>query len=288
MKIGIIGAGRVGTSFGKYISELCLDNYYLQGFYSKTYENAIISANFCNTKAFKSLSELLMSSDTLFIAVSDSEVKNVWDCIDKNLIENKIICHFSGVLSSDVFNGADSYKAYTGSIHPAYAFNDKFNSWKGLNKIIFTVEGSNLFLSEIQKLFNLTQNKICIIDKSIKPLYHTATSIASNHLMGLIDMVVKIFEQCGFSQEIAYRVITPLMKDNLCNALDNGVVSALTGPIERGDIQTVEKHISSLNGNQLLVYKSLGKQVVEIAKKKHKNNKCLAEKHRYIERILSQ
>ena len=143
MKIGVIGAGRVGTSVAKYISENT--EHLITGFYSRTLKSAEESADFCNTKAFSELSELLMSSDTLFITVSDSEIKNVWDCIDKTLVRNKIICHFSGSLSSDVFTEAYEYGAYTGSIHPVYAFSSKFSSYKLLKNAFFTLEGCGFF-----------------------------------------------------------------------------------------------------------------------------------------------
>lgn len=288
MKIGIVGAGRVGTTFGKYISKLSNSNYTLQGFYSKTYSNAVKSADFCNAKAFKSLDSMLMSSNTLFIAVPDSEIKNIWDCIDKSLIKNKIICHFSGSLSSDVFCNADSYGAYTGSVHPVYAFSDKFNSWQGLKDAMFTIEGDCTFIDEMKKLFKITENKFFVINKESKYLYHASTAMASNQLMGLIYTSVQMLEECGFNTKDAYSLLKPLMFNNLTNAFNNGVEYALTGAIERGDVSTVENHLTVLDENERAIYKSLGKQVVEIAKHKHNEDFELQEKHRYIERILSQ
>lgn len=285
MKIGIIGAGRVGTSIGRYIKDR-VPKHIVSGFYSRTYDETIKSANFCNTKVFERLQDLVKSSDTLFITVTDGEIKNVWDCIDKDLIKNKIICHFSGTLSSDVFTDADDYGAYTGSIHPVYAFSSKFDSYKGLNKAVFTAEGDNVFLQNVPCLFSEAGNKVCVIQKEKKPFYHAGASMASNHLVALLHTVIEMFKKCGFSESDAYTVLAPLMMDNLNNALKNGVNQALTGPIERGDVTTVEKHLSVISAEQTKIYKSLGMQVLSIAENKHKSNEILTEKYRCIERML--
>lgn len=284
MKIGIIGAGRVGTAIAKYIS-LQVSQNCMSGFYNRDYSKALESADFCNTKAYTSLNDLVKSSDTLFIATQDSEIGNVWECIDKDLIRNKFIGHFSGSLSSDVFSGAECYGAYTGSVHPMYAFSDRFNSYKGLDSVVFTAEGCSEFLENIQPVFEQCGNTVCTIDKQKKPMYHAVASMASNHMLGLLGMVVDMLVRCGFEKENAYKLLTPLITGNLENALQNGVEYALTGPIERGDISTVEKHLSVLYGEQSELYKQLGKQVVKIAQRKN-SEEPLAEKYSYIEKEL--
>ncbi len=285
MKIGIIGAGRVGCSMAKYITT-CTGYHTITGFYDCNKQYAQQAADFCNTKAFNSLTDLTRSSDTLFLTVSDSQITTVWECIDKALIKNKIICHFSGSLSSDVFAGATGYGTYCGSVHPVYAFSDRFNSYKGLNSAVFTVQGDSVFLQNISALLTQLGNKVCVIDKNSKVLYHTAMSMASNQLLGLLDAVVNMLKDCGFSQEQAYSALTPLMADNLQTALQNNVDYALTGPIERGDVSTVQAHLNAINSEQKEIYKALGKQVLNVAKNKNSNNQQLAEKYGCIERML--
>ncbi len=284
MKIGIIGAGRVGTAIAKYIT-LKATKHSITGFYSLHYSNALQSADFCNTKAYTSLDDLVRSSDTLFIATQDSEISNVWECIDKSLIKDKFIGHFSGSLSSDVFTSAEYYGAYSGSIHPMYAFSDRFNSYKGLDSVVFTAEGCNEFLKAVAPLFEECGNTVCVIDKQYKALYHTSASMASNHLIGLLSTVVDMLMQCGFERDNAYKLLYPLMTDNLENALKNGAEYALTGPIERGDIATINKHLSVLGDEQAKLYKLLAKQVLKVAQRKN-NEEQLAEKYRYIEKEL--
>lgn len=284
MKIGIIGAGRAGCSIGKYITvNSDLDT--LTGFYNRSHQKAVEAADFCNTTAFDTLEELVSASNTLFITVNDSQIKNVWDCIDKNSLENKIICHFSGSISSDVFADAESYGAYVGSVHPVYAFNNRFDSYKNMNGIVFTIEGHPIFLDKISELFSYNGNRVCFINKNKKPLYHAAASMASNHLLGLLNMSVEILQECGFSKKEAYRFLKPLMLNNLNSAFDTDVEGALTGPIERGDLDTVIHHLEVLDDHQRAIYKALGLEILDIAQRKN-YNKADVQKYSQVKKEL--
>ena len=121
--IGIIGAGKVGTTLGAY---LCQNQIAVSGYYSRTFESAVSAADFTDTVAYYSIGELVDASDTLFIATPDAEIGNTWDCIAKYGLKDKIVCHFSGSLSSYVFSGIETAGAAGCSIHPMFAFSDKF------------------------------------------------------------------------------------------------------------------------------------------------------------------
>ena len=74
MKVGFIGAGKVGFSLGKYFKEKNVD---VTGYYSKSPESAKSAADFTNTKAYDAISDLLRESDTLFITVPDQNIGEV-------------------------------------------------------------------------------------------------------------------------------------------------------------------------------------------------------------------
>ena len=101
MQIGIIGAGKVGCSLGKYLKDAGVT---VTGYFSRTVESAQEAADFTQTKVFANVQDLVKASDTLFITTPDGSIGDVWDCIAKLSIQNKIICHFSGSLSSVVFS----------------------------------------------------------------------------------------------------------------------------------------------------------------------------------------
>lgn len=271
MNIGIIGAGKVGVSVGRYLKD---NNIQISGFYDIDSENAAFAAQFTQTDCFSELKELVKVSDTLFITTPDTVIGSVWDCIIKNKnmsVKNKIVCHFSGALSSDVFTDSQSTGAFVCSIHPMLAFSDKLTSYRIPANTFFALEGDETAVSAIKSLFESLGNTVCRIDKRKKSLYHTAASVLSNELVALIDMGYSLLEQCGFSREEAVGATQNLVSGNVKSVLENGCVNALTGPVERNDLQTIKKHVESLNGEDRQIYILLAKRLVKLAKVKNGN-----------------
>ena len=109
MQIGIIGAGKVGCSVGKYLQEndaLRKAGYHITGYAGRRKESVEEAATFTGTTPFYLLSELVKKNDIVCIATPDSQIKTVWEELCKFSLEGKIVCHFSGSLSSDLFTGS--------------------------------------------------------------------------------------------------------------------------------------------------------------------------------------
>lgn len=279
MNIGIIGAGRVGFSIGRFLSDR---NIHIVGYYDSDYDNAVSAAKFTKTDCFSDIEQLVNLSDTLFITTPDSIISQVWDCIKEMSVSNKIICHFSGSLSSDVFSGADKLGTKVCSVHPMLAFNDKYSSYKNLDNAFFTVEGNEAAVLAVENLLCPLGAEVCRIKSDSKPLYHTAASVLSNSVIALLDLGYSLLQQCGFSREEAINATSRLVTGNINSVLNNDCISALTGPIERADGQTVEKHLQSLSGNDKLIYTALAKRLVNLAKIKNKD-----KDYGEIEKLLS-
>ena len=270
MNIGIIGAGKVGVSVGRYLKD---NNIQIAGFYDIDCDNAAFAAQFTNTDCFSDLEELVKVSDTLFITTPDAVIGSAWDCIIKNnmSVQNKIVCHFSGALSSDVFTDSQSTGASVCSVHPMLAFSDKLTSYRIPANTFFALEGDETEVSAMKTLFENLGNTVCVIDKSKKSLYHTAASVLSNELVALLDMGYSLLEQCGFSRDEAVKATQNLVLGNVKSVLENGCVNALTGPVERNDLQTVKKHVESLKGEDRQIYILLAKRLVNLAKARNKD-----------------
>lgn len=81
MKIGIIGAGKVGCSIGKYLTE---HGFSVAGYCSKSKKSVEEAATFTNTKAYDSLAELVAESTILFLTTPDGALESVWNELKKN------------------------------------------------------------------------------------------------------------------------------------------------------------------------------------------------------------
>lgn len=266
MDIGIIGAGKVGCSMGKYVVQHRIS---VLGYYSKTKQSAMEAAELTRTECFEDLTDIILASDTLWIATPDDRIREVWDCIAKYDIQDYIICHFSGSLSSDVFSGIEKKKAHPCSIHPIYAFSDKNTSYQKLNEAYFTIEGDDYAVEHMTALLQKMGNHVTRIKPQRKALYHSAASLVSNHVLGVIHAGIQTMEDCGFTREEAYQALTPLILNNVQNACEKGCREALTGPIERNDVETVDRHLAALTGTAKDIYESIGSELVIMAKEKH-------------------
>lgn len=268
IRFGFIGAGKVGFSLGKYLKE---KNINVSGYYSNNINSAKEAAIFTNTNYYNDLRDIIKDSDTIFITTPDQEIQKVWNEIKKLPINNKLICHCSGSISSEIFSDINCHGAYCYSIHPMFAVSSKYNSYKDFQKAFITIEGDKKHRQFLKDFFKSLGNDCEIISKENKSLYHISCVMVSNLVLGLINNGVQYLEKCGFEKEMAIKALFPLIEFNLKNIKDTGIVNSLTGPVERGDLGTIIKHCNALNEEERELYKLLSKNILNIAIKKNQN-----------------
>lgn len=266
MKIGFIGAGKVGFSLGKYFS---VNNISVTGYYSKSSFSSKEAAEFTNSKFYKTINLLIMDSDMIFITTPDDVVEEVWQNIKSYNLKDKILCHTSGSLSSKIFSSIDNSGAYAYSIHPMFPFSDKYNTYKYLRNCYFSIEGSEKYLLEIKNLINSLGNSTLIIDQDKKALYHLANVTVSNLILSLLDKGCGYLAQCGVDEKVALNSLMPLIENNILNLKEKGFINALTGPVERNDLGTLKKHVEAIPLGDLSFYKNLSLNLLKLSKEKH-------------------
>lgn len=266
MKIGFIGAGKVGMTLGKYFT---LHGISLSGYYSPNH--AQDAADFTHTQAYSSLEELANDSDALFLTVPDGCITAVYQTLPRHAVKGKLICHCSGALSAEkAFPGIDSVGAYGYSVHPLFSVSDAYRSYRELTDVFFCVEGDPAHLEEVTGLLKGCGNPVQVISAEHKVLYHAAAAIASNHVLALVAHSLSLMEQCGFSREGALSALRPILVGNMAHGAADGPVKSLTGPIERCDTGTVSKHLAAMpTDDDRLLYALLSEKLVTVAEEKH-------------------
>lgn len=279
MRIGFIGAGKVGFTLGRYISErgrksenedcsrfsaVCVT-----GYYSLHYESSEAAALFTDTRAYESLEALVRESDAIVITVPDDRIEMIWNSIKKLDISSKLICHCSGAVTSKIFSGVAEAGAYAYSIHPIYAVNSKEESYKKLGEAVFTVEGDARYQSDICDYLRYLGNECIIISADSKVKYHCSAVFASNLVTGLYKMACDMLTECGFPEEMAEKALLPLFTGNVSNIASQGIKESLTGPVERNDAETVEKHLQVISDRHRQVYMLLTERLIDVAGEKH-------------------
>ena len=267
MKTGFIGAGKVGCSLGRYF---VLNGLSVSGFFDVDEESARTAAEFVGTDFVTELEELVRNSDALFLTVPDGLISTVWNQIKDMPVEGRFICHCSGALSAeDAFPGIKDRGAFGYSVHPLFAVSDKFHSYEELPHAFFTIEGDEEHLNDITALFQSFGNPVRNIKAKDKVKYHCAAAICSNQVIALIQESLDLLSECGFDEESALSALAPIITGNVAHIVKDGTAGSLTGPVERGDTDTVKKHLNCLNEEDRLLYRLLSRKLLYVGKKKN-------------------
>ena len=268
MKIGFIGAGRVGFSLGRYLAE---NGIFITGFFSRSLRSSTEAAKFTKSRVYESIAELVGDSDVIFLTVPDSAIKEVYEQVKAVGIGGKQICHCSGAMSvSEAFPDIARYGASGFSIHPLFPITSKYDSFKELGKAFFCIEGSDEFITVWVELFRRMGNGTKIISSDSKAQYHAACAISSNLVCALAAESLSLMEKCGFSQVEALKAFQPLIMNNIKRILALGPVEALSGPVECNDIGMVRKHLECMDSDtDRSMYKAVSMKLVDVAQQKH-------------------
>lgn len=277
MNIGFIGAGKVGCTLGKYFSTDPETK--IIGYYSRSSRSAEEAACFTDSKSYLDMKGLIDACDMIFLTVPDGSIQDTWNQVKGYDIKEKIICHCSGSMScSDAFDGIEETGAFGYSAHPLFAVSDKFNAYRELTGVFFTLEEANAKssspagpgLAALQGLLSRLGNPTGIIDGKDKTTYHCAAAMASNLVCGLIDQSIELMKRCGFTDETAVQALAPILTGNMEHIAHRGPTASLTGPIERNDIETVGKHLDCLNdGGEKEIYRLLSSRLIHMAQVRH-------------------
>ncbi len=255
MKVGFIGSGKVGFSFGMFLASKDVP---LTGYYNRHFESAKQAAEKLSCYAYDSIERLVSQSDLVAITVNDDQIDAVVDTIMAlNMdLSRKIFFHMSGAhdcLSLKKMN-ADSF-----SLHPLKAFPQAVDEPSVFNDVVFSLEGATL---TSRKWLDALEIDYFEIQSSQKAIYHAAAVIVSNYLVAVIDFGLNQFKEIGIDKMTAKKALWPLITGTLSNIEILGTEKALTGPIVRGDCETIEKHLAVMEASSKALYKALGRHTL--------------------------
>lgn len=248
MKIGFVGAGKVGKALGLYFKRHGLE---LSGYCSRTKKSAQEAAALTGTRMFGELGDLVCCSDVVFITVPDQEITQV-DQKAAGILKNDstredtLWIHASGAHSSACLSNLKKLGCGVGSMHPLQSFNEPLSSSERLEAICFTIEGTEKAVAALKRILHATGGKYSSIDAQDKPLYHAGACVISNFMVTLLESGIRFFESAGMEREHIVQAISPLIDATLSNVKERGTIDALTGPIVRGDCNTIDVHMQAI------------------------------------------
>ncbi len=174
--------------------------------------------------------------------------------------------HLSGALSTDVLTPLHATGFAIGSIHPLQAVADSYSGSDRLAGSAFAIAGEPAALGTARRIVEAVGGRPIVVPPTLRPLYHAAAVFASNYLLAATSLAVRMFTEAGVSEEDAIAAILPLMRGTMANLEDLGLSAALTGPVARGDADTVRLHLGRLSATERPLYCALGLETLRLAR----------------------
>ncbi len=274
--VSIVGAGTLGSLFAR---ELSGRGYPIASIINRTGRTALALAKSVKCrKASTQISDIDPRTQIILIAVSDDAVAETASRLAtlKTLRHRTLFAaHCSGVHSADALRPLRLKGATVASIHPIQTFpaaRSGLPARAKLSGIYFGVDADRKALPQAEALVRALGGTPVVIPAELKPLYHVACVFASNYLMvhlGVVDEIArKLSLRASWSE-----VFGPLIATSMGNVVKRPLADALTGPIVRGDIATIDRHLDALAAHApefLPLYTVAGLNLGRIARDKGK------------------
>ncbi|KUK10411.1 MAG: NADP oxidoreductase, coenzyme F420-dependent [Clostridia bacterium 41_269] len=270
MRMGFIGAGVVGTAMGKILKG---KGFEIVGYCSRSQKSAERAAEVTGSRWFKDPADLASRCQLLFITTPDSAIRETAEKLAKKgaFFKGQVVAHMSGSLKADVLSPARDFGAFVLSIHPIQSCADVEQGIKNLSRSVFSLEGDREGIEVGRRIVEALGGRYFILSGEDKALYHAALCMVSNYLVALFSIGSQILLAAEMDKTLFAEAILPLMEGTLENLRHLKPSAALTGPIARGDAETVEAHLRALKAKvpqYLEVYRLLGLEALKLSREK--------------------
>ncbi|MBC7362535.1 MAG: DUF2520 domain-containing protein [Candidatus Aminicenantes bacterium] len=210
------------------------------------------------------------SAEIIFICVPDSQIVRIAEEISSIDYQGKFVFHTSGAFSSKLLEPLAQKGAAIASFHPIQTFATEDFDPKIFKGIFFGLEGDSKAIKLGINLARKLGGQALLISAENKPVYHLACSISSNFLIVLLTEVKQLLRTIGLEEELSLEILTPLLNKTLHNVKKFGIEQSLTGPVVRGDLETVKQHlaITATSSGLDRIYRAMALEALRIAEKR--------------------
>lgn len=258
--VNMVGCGRLGKTLGYLLNAHQLVT--LQGICNPTLTSSQMAVNFIGAgTACEHLGEL-KPAEIYFITAPDDHIQSVCEQILQHHTPrpHSIFVHCSGLLKSDILASAKAAGHLTASFHPVTSFANPAVSITNFTGTFCTLEGDAEACTTLTTLFEPLRCHIIPFAKEGKAQYHAASVMASNYIVPLFYYAMELYIQAGIPAASAKAITIDSMQKALGNIhATTDIPAALTGPLNRGDVDTIVQHLAALEPHFATLYRTLGR-----------------------------
>jgi predicted short-subunit dehydrogenase-like oxidoreductase (DUF2520 family) len=209
----------------------------------------------------------------VWITTPDGAIASVCEEIagKKGFAPGATVIHCCGAHSAEILSSAHGCGARILSIHPLQTMADTDQAVANLPGSFFALDGDDEAIEMGKTMIEALGGTVMVIPSEGKMLYHAAAVVACNYFVALVFQALRMFESIDIDPDKGLPALMPLIHGTVRNLERVGVPKALTGPIERGDLKTIEGHLAAfdrLMPQGKRVYAEMGRVAVDVAEAK--------------------
>ncbi|MEV0283791.1 Rossmann-like and DUF2520 domain-containing protein [Kribbella sp. NPDC050820] len=250
-RIGLIGAGRAGTALG---AALAAAGHPLVGVTARSGVSRERAARLLPHVPVLTAGEVATRADVVLVAVPDDVIEDVVEQLP--LTSSQYVVHLSGAHGLRPLRGSDAIPV---ALHPAMTFS---GGPVRLEDVMFTATAPDQARELVERLVKALGAQVQWVADKQRAQYHAGLVHGANHLTTLVTQALAVLREAGVQDPAA--TLRPLVTATLDNTLRSGH-HALTGPIARGDVDTVAAHLAGLQDRTASTYAELARATVELA-----------------------
>lgn len=240
--VGIVGAGAVGTALGVALSRAGWP------------VGAVASRDAGRRERFRSLvpgargfaeaAALLDEVELIVLAVPDDVIPSLAGGL--RMYSGQAMIHTSGALGAEVLEPAMAAGTQVGAFHPLVAFADTEMAVAALHGATVAIEGDDQLADLLARMAEAIGAHPVRLAPGTKAAYHAAAVLAAGGFVALLDAIAELGRVAGLDEAGSLAIYGRLAEQTLANARALGIARALTGPVTRGDVGTLERHLATL------------------------------------------
>lgn len=240
-RIAILGAGRAGCSLAH---NLAAQNFPVQPPWTRSEATAERARAEGVAVRTGSLSEAVAGAELVFVAVSDGAVSSVVaSLLDAKVSRSTVVAHLAGSLDLSVLQPLEKLGVSRGSLHPLVSLATRRSPLAGA---WCAVEGSDARATAMLEGVAQRLSLRIVRPRGDRARYHAAACLVGNYPQVLMQAAVELLEGCGIGAEDARASLGSLLRSAADNAATLPGSQALTGPIARGDVEVVRRHLAAI------------------------------------------
>ncbi len=263
--VGIVGGGPVGTALGV---ALVRAGWPVDAIASR---DPARRARFrelvgLGAKPFAEASAVVDEVELIILAVPDDALPGL--ASELRLYSGQAMIHTSGALGADVLVPAMAAGTQVGAFHPLVSFADVERSIAALHGATIAIEGDDDLAALLGRMAADLGATPVRLAPGTKPAYHAAAVLAAGGFVALLDAIAELGRVAGLDEAGSLAIYGRLTEQTLANARALGIAAALTGPMTRGDIGTLESHLATLAEHApdvLPLYRAAAAREVDLA-----------------------